>query len=165
MANADKIPNIEIDNVHMKQDLLMEIDTGSLDAMYCLGWYYQLIEKDYDLMKKYYFMAIDKDHSTALKNLEYYYKKNKLLVERVIDFYQHNIEITEDDITETFAKCKMGDKQSINLIRTVDLRSYEKCPELIKIVQKYYIMEVTDELNACNRFSKDLVGLIVHFFI
>jgi TPR repeat protein len=39
-----------------------------------LGYYYQFIEKDYELMKKYYLIAIDKGHSNAMNNLGYYLK-------------------------------------------------------------------------------------------
>jgi TPR repeat protein len=39
-----------------------------------LGYYYHKIEKNYDMMKKYYMMAIDKDYSVSMRNLGYYYR-------------------------------------------------------------------------------------------
>ena len=44
----------------MKIYYLMAIDMGDHDIMYKLGDYYENIEKDYDLMEKYYSMAFNK---------------------------------------------------------------------------------------------------------
>ena len=42
--------------------------------MFTLGNYYKTIEKNYDLMKKYYMMAIDINNDTnAMHNLSIYY--------------------------------------------------------------------------------------------
>ena len=42
--------------------------------MFNFGLYYQTIEKDYHLMKKYYLMAIEKGHSDAMFNFGLYYQ-------------------------------------------------------------------------------------------
>jgi TPR repeat protein len=42
-----------------------------------LGYYYQYIEYNYDLMKKYYLMSIKKGFSNAMYNLGYYYEKEE----------------------------------------------------------------------------------------
>jgi len=42
--------------------------------MNCLGYYYYRIEKNYDEMKKYYMLAIEKCNSTAMNNLGHYYQ-------------------------------------------------------------------------------------------
>ena len=110
-------------------------------------------------------MAIDKGNSTAMYNLAMYYKDNNLLVEKIIDFYQHNVEITEDHITEMFTKCTMIDDKLMNLIRTVDLRLYENCPEYIKSMQNNYIQSIKNELDACKKCPKSLVNLVISFFI
>ena len=39
-----------------------------------IGNYYSNIEKNYDKMKEYYLMAIDKGHSSAMNNLGLYYE-------------------------------------------------------------------------------------------
>ena len=46
------------------------------NSMICLyyGFYYEHIIKDYDLMKKYYLMAINYNNVTAMTNLAYYYE-------------------------------------------------------------------------------------------
>jgi hypothetical protein len=38
------------------------------------GYYYQYVEINYDLMKKYYLMAVDRGHSNSMNNLGYYYQ-------------------------------------------------------------------------------------------
>ena len=55
----------------------MAIDKGNSNAMFYLGWYYQRIEKNYDLMKKYFFMAIDKGHPKAMNRLGSYYEEKE----------------------------------------------------------------------------------------
>ena len=62
-------------------------------------------------------MAIDKGNSYAMRSVVQYYKANILWIEKIIDFYQHNIEITEEYIIEMFTKCKIMDDKLMNLIR------------------------------------------------
>ena len=52
----------------------MAIDLGSASAMINLGFYYKYLEKDYNMMKKYYLMAIELGTSNAMLNLGNYYK-------------------------------------------------------------------------------------------
>ena len=47
---------------------------GNTYAMNNLGYYYQFTEINYELMKKYYLMAISKDNLIAMCNLAYYYR-------------------------------------------------------------------------------------------
>ena len=154
---------IEKDYAKMKIYFLMAIDKDDGDAMYSLGLHYEDIEKDYDLMKKYYLMAIDKGNTTAMYSLEMYYQVNDLWIEKIIDFYQRNVEITEDHVLEMFANCKMTDDKLINLIMTIDLRSYENCPKHIKMAQNYYILNIKNELNACAKCPKSLINLVTSF--
>ena len=46
------------DHKLIKKYYLMAIEKGNSDAMTSLGLYYEWIENNYDLMKKYFFMAI-----------------------------------------------------------------------------------------------------------
>ena len=155
----------EIENNHdqMKKYYLMAIDKGDSTAMNNLGWHYEHIEKDYDMMKKYYLMAVDKGCSHTMRNLGSYYNVNNLWIEKIIDFYQHNIEITDDHVLEMFTKCKITDDKLMDLIQTVDLRSYEHCPKIIKIAQNSYIQSIKNELTACNKCPKELVKLTISF--
>ena len=52
---------------------MMAIDNGHITAMNNLACYYKNIEKDYDMMKKYYLMAIDKGYFNAMCGLASYY--------------------------------------------------------------------------------------------
>jgi hypothetical protein len=56
----------------------MAIEKGNSIAMKILGKYYHYIEKNYDEMKKYYLMAIEKGNCEVKQNLlEYYENKYK----------------------------------------------------------------------------------------
>ena len=46
------------------------IDLGDVDAMNSLAIYYEIVEKNYDLMKKYYLMAAEKGHTHAITHLK-----------------------------------------------------------------------------------------------
>ena len=46
----------------------MAIEKGNSEAMFNLGLYYQTIDKSYDLMKKYYLMAIERGINHAMIN-------------------------------------------------------------------------------------------------
>lgn len=42
----------------MKKYFLMAIENNNIHSMVCLGCYYEEIEKDYEMMKKYILMSI-----------------------------------------------------------------------------------------------------------
>lgn len=52
---------------------LKEIDNQCVEAMFYLGLYYQVADKNDDLMKKYYLMAIEHGYNSAINNLGIYY--------------------------------------------------------------------------------------------
>jgi hypothetical protein len=52
----------------------MAIDKGDSDSMNNLGYYYENVENNYDLMKKYYLRAVDKGNYDSMNNLGYYYQ-------------------------------------------------------------------------------------------
>jgi hypothetical protein len=55
----------------------MAIDYDNTNSMYHLGFYYHYIEKNYDQMKKYYLMAIDREnYNAAVDNLSNYLNTN-----------------------------------------------------------------------------------------
>jgi hypothetical protein len=57
----------------MKKYYKLAIEHNNVYAMYNLGRYYQFIEVNYELMKKYYELAIDKyNDSDSIQNLDYY---------------------------------------------------------------------------------------------
>jgi len=50
-------------------------DTDYIDNLYYLGVYYQFISVNYDLMKKYYLLAIGKENIDSPNNLDFCYAK------------------------------------------------------------------------------------------
>jgi hypothetical protein len=70
----------------------MAIDKGNLNAMNNLGYYYENIEKNYDLAKKYYLMAIDKGNLASKDNI----KQLTTILERYVLFKKNNIEFDEE---------------------------------------------------------------------
>ena len=59
----------------------------------------------------------------------------------------------------------MTDNKLMNLIKTIDLRSYRNCPVHIKSMQNNYVQNIRNELNACHKCPKELVNLVIRFFI
>lgn len=55
------------------------------DAMKRLAFYYCIVEKDFESMKKYYAMAINLGNEGALKQLEDYWGDNKVMVFKVLN--------------------------------------------------------------------------------
>ena len=155
----------EINYAKMKRYYLMAIDKGHSRAMNNFGLHYKHIEKDNDQMKKYIWMAINNGYPNAMCIIIQYYNYNNLFIEKVIDFYQHNIEIMEHHIIKIFTKYKMTYDELMNLIMTVDLRSYKNCPEHIKSMQDNYIQSIKNELNACKKCPKELVNLTTDFIM
>jgi TPR repeat protein len=58
------------------QSMIIDANNGDSNAMVALGAYYEDI-KDYDNMKKYYLMAVEKNNWDALVDLGYYYQMIK----------------------------------------------------------------------------------------
>lgn len=50
----------------------MTVADGNVDSVYNLG-YYNFTEKNYELMKKYYWMAIALNDTDSMNSLGYYY--------------------------------------------------------------------------------------------
>src|SRR3989304_2324530 len=64
-----KIHNLFFNNIFVEPENVIEY-------LY-FGWYYHYVKEDYDQMKKYYLMAIDKGNCYAMNSLADYYKKIK----------------------------------------------------------------------------------------
>ena len=157
--------DIKQDYDQMKKYYLMAINKDYSNAIYNLAMYYRQIEINYANMKKYFYMAIDKGDPRAINKLKTYYNNNNLWMEKVIDFYQHDIEINENHVVEMFEQHKLIDDKLMDLIMIVDLKSYENCPEHIKSMQNNYIQSIKNELNALNKCPKELVNLTIDFIM
>ncbi|GAJ00711.1 unnamed protein product, partial [marine sediment metagenome] len=99
-------------------------------AMYNLAQHYQYIKKNYNLMKKYYLMAIELNHSDAMYNLALYYKyaeKNYYLMKK---YYLMAIELNHSDAMNSLALY------------------YKYAGKNYDLMKKYYLMAI--ELNNSN---------------
>ena len=65
--NTDKDLFVSIINGNFDKEINEDMDPN---IMFNIGTYYQFIKKDYDLMKKYYLMAINNDNINAMFNLD-----------------------------------------------------------------------------------------------
>jgi TPR repeat protein len=52
---------------------IKQYDLENDDILTLIGNYYRYIKKDYDLMKKYYLISIEKENLSAMNCLGYYY--------------------------------------------------------------------------------------------
>ena len=88
-----------------------------------IGIYHEKITKNYELMKKYYLMAIEKGCSIAMKKLGYYYNHIEINYDLMEKYYLMAIE--------------KGDENSMNF-----LGIYYKNIGNYDLMKKYYLMAV-----------------------
>jgi TPR repeat protein len=95
-----------------------------IDDLYYLGIYYQYVNKNYDLMKKYYLQAIDKGNFNAMNNLGVYYQYIEINYELMKKYYLQAIE-----------------KENIEAMN--NLGFYYRSVEInYKLMKKYYLMAI-----------------------
>jgi hypothetical protein len=87
----------------------MAIDLGYSKSMYNLGYYYEHTEKNYDLMKKYYLMAINLKCKSSFNNYESYCITNNL------DFELFKLRMKHQRMTSR--------KNIINIINTISSKN------------------------------------------
>ena len=110
----------------------------SIEMLY-LGYYYNNIEKDYNQMKKYYLMAIDKGDVNAMTNLVVYYKnENKdIKILKLYTLYSHFV--TRSKIIDQFntVACKTFLEQEIkflNLLTTFTFNENDNLYTSLKLL-------------------------------
>jgi len=64
---------------------------------YYHGLYYQYTEENYELMKKYYLMAIELNHSDAMNNLAWYYQHTEKNYDLMKKYYLMAIKLNNSD--------------------------------------------------------------------
>ena len=115
----------------------MTIEEGNLFAIYNLGHYYHFIEKDYDLMKKYYLMAIEGGDFDAMNNLGNYYQ----IVERNYDLMKKYYLMAIEREYST----------SMNNLG----HYYQNVEQNYDLAKKYYLMAIKNgNLNEIYHFTK-----------
>ena len=119
----------------------MAIELKCTNAMNNLGLYYENIEKNYDLMKKYYLMAIELKYPNAMKNLGLYYQDIEKNYDLMKKYYLMAIEFND-----VFAMNNLG-------------CYYHNTEKNYDLMKKYYLMAI--ELN--NVVSMYTLGYYYHY--
>ncbi len=126
------------------------------DLFLWIGRYYNDIERDYDNMKKYYLLAIDKDNLIAMVNLGNYYDniENYDLMKRYylmaidkgnpyamgnLGYYYQNVEKDYDKMKKYYLMAI--DKGEIKSMYNLG-RYYENVEKNYDLMKKYYLMTV-----------------------
>jgi len=115
------------------KDVIFE--PNNTNDLYFLGMYYQYINKNYELMKKYYLQAIDKGNSVSMTGLGLHYM---------------SIEVNNDIANKYFLMAI--DKGNLNAMVCLGYKySVEKKYDLMK---KYYLMAIDKgNTNAMNNLG------------
>jgi len=87
----------------MNGDFNRDFDSMDSNELHYIGTYYHHVEKNYDIMKKYYLMAINKGNTMAMYRLGYYYHFVEKKYDEMKKYYL--MAINKDN---TFAMCNMG---------------------------------------------------------
>jgi hypothetical protein len=74
-----------------------KIQVDKSEDIYKLGYHYQYTEQNYELMKKYYLMAIDKGHIDAMNYLGHYYQEIEHNYELMKKYYLMAIDKGDTD--------------------------------------------------------------------
>jgi TPR repeat protein len=123
-------------------DIIEEIDDDKYWRY--IGLYYgKKIEKDYDLMKKYYLMAIDKGNDDAMYNLGHYYQFKEKNYDLMKKYYLMAI-----DKENSYAMNNLG--------HYYQFKEIEKNYDLMK---KYYLMAIDKE----NSYAMNNLGHYYQF--
>ena len=150
-------PTIKLDYVY---------DSIELDI---IGLYYQHIEKDYNLMKKYYLMAIDEDNDMAMNNLGYYYKYIEkdynlmkkyylMAIDKGNDISMNNLGCYYFEIEKDYELMKKYYFMTISKDNSLAMYNLAFYYQLIEkdynLMKKYYLMAVSEgNLDAMNNLG------------
>jgi tetratricopeptide (TPR) repeat protein len=125
-----------IDLYEKKLDVNNFVDLTDSNKLFWTAKYYTDIEKDYDMMKKYYLMAIELGDSSAMNNLGYYYKAIEKDYRLMKKYYLMAIEL--------------GDSSAMFNLGLY----YEKIKKDYEMMKKYYLMAIElDNSNAMNNLG------------
>jgi len=117
---------------------LMVIELKDISAMFNLGLYYKEIEKNYDLMKKYYLMAINSGHTEALKTLKSKHNENSLALYKLL------MEVEESSRSE-FLKQQLTKLEQDHIVR-----AYNNKVRIFKRLNNYTQCRICLEENVLN---------------
>jgi len=153
--SLEKIYNLFKSNIY---------EEPSTDVEYLYyGVYYQYTEKNYDLMKKYYLMAIELNHSDAMNNLADYYEYTEKNYDLMKKYYLMAIELNHSDAMDNLAYYYNIVEKNYDLMKKYYLMAielnhsdamdnlaqyYQWTEKNYDLMKKYYLMAI--ELNDSN---------------
>jgi len=130
------------------------------------GVYYQYTEKNYDLMKKYYLMAIELNNSNAMYYLALYYQYIENNYELMKKYYLMAIELNNSDAMDNLAHFYDTFEKNYDLMKKYYLMAielnhsdamnnlafyYQLTEKNYDLMKKYYLMAI--ELNNSNAMN------------
>ena len=98
--NINELTKDEIDiiyNLYKNNQLVDDEKILSGNCLLFYGVYFKFIEKNYELMKKYYLMAIECNNNIAMNNLALYYQDIEKNYELMKKYYLMAIENNNSD--------------------------------------------------------------------
>ena len=138
---------------------IFEEPSTVIEYLYC-GVYYENIGENYDLMKKYYLMAINLNHSDAMYYLALYYEITVENYDLMKKYYLMAIELNHSDAMNYLALYYEENEKNYDLMKKYYLMAiqlnhsyamsnladyYEENEKNYDLMKKYYLMAI--ELN------------------
>jgi len=124
------------------------------------GVYYKIIEENYDLMKKYYLMAIELNHPNSIVNLAYYYEIIEKNYDLMKKYYLMAIKLNNSSAMYYLALYYKNTEKNYDLMKKYYLMAiglnnsiamnnlgyyYQYIEKNYDLMKKYYLMAI--ELN------------------
>jgi tetratricopeptide (TPR) repeat protein len=130
LSYVNQYKYLENDILNLYNNKLFDKNTTDSNMISMIGRYYYDVEKDYNLMKKYYLMAIELNNSNTMNKLALYYKKNEKDYDLMKKYYLMAIELNNSS-----AMYNLGNY-------------YKKIEKDYDLMKKYFLMAI--ELNNSN---------------
>ena len=122
-----------------------------------MGLYYQYIEMDYELMKKYYLMSIELGNTTAMNNLGNYYKNIDTDYELMMKYYLMAIELRHSVSMNTLGNYYHFIEEDYELMKKYYLMAiesdYEENDIILSDIEKYYYLKIYKNKKDVNIFK------------
>jgi hypothetical protein len=124
--------------------------------MYYLGYYYQFTEKDYELMKKYYFMAIELKHSLAMYYLGYYYQFTEKDYELMKKYYFMAIEL-KHSLAMYNLKNSINKWELYNTLYEIENKNELITNTIVELENNIKIIKCKEKINDKNIIPKECI--------
>ena len=149
-----------LETKQINEEYLKNID-GNYENL--IGLYYRCIEQDYDLMKQYYLMAIEKGNITSMKDVGDYYKNIEENYDLMKQYYLLAIEKGDISCMDKLGSYYKSTEKNYDLMKKYYLKAIEKdysfamvhladyyryIEQNYDLMTKYYLMAI-DKGNIC----------------